>query len=408
MGVDLARADVRVAIMANSPPHHRDLRVLSIVEALTVTGPVKPLLMFAPLAREGVNGHPRVLHTLLTTRRTASAGAQDPLQAAASAAGLDFIAIHERGAFDPGVLQRMAQAILRVRPDIIETHDCKSHFLLLLLRKRHPEIGAAGWITFHHGYTRTSWKILLYQQLDRLTLPRADRVVTLCQPFANMLVDRGVRRSMLCIISNAIVAPPPPPRAAVAAARTALNIGPDELVVLSVGRLSSEKGQADLLEAFAQVRRTHAQQSLRLVLAGDGPDKENLMQLAAPQGDRVVFAGHLRDPWPLFHAADIFALPSHSEGSPLVILEAMAAALPIVSTAVGGVPETLQDRKTALLVPPRQPAALAAALNEMVADQKLREKLGAAGRAALADFSPEAYADKLLHIYETVIGRKTN
>jgi glycosyltransferase involved in cell wall biosynthesis len=392
--------------MANNPPHHSELRVLSIVEALTVTGPVKPLLMFAPLARAGVSGHSRVFHTMMTTRRTGTSGDQDPLHVAAVAAGLEFVPIQERTAFDPGVLAGMAHAIRKVRPHIIETHDCKSHFLLLLLRSRYPEFGDAGWIAFHHGYTRTSWKILLYQQLDRLTLPRADRVVTLCEPFATMLVERGVSKSRLSIISNAITAPPPPPREAVVAARAALNIGADELVILSVGRLSSEKGQDDLLEAFAQVRAAHPRQLLRLVLVGDGPDKNNLLTRAASHGDRVIFTGHLSDPWPLFHAADIFALPSHSEGSPLVILEAMAAAMPIVSTAVGGIPETLTDGATALLVPPRQPPALTAALNRMVEDKALRQRLGAAGLAALAEFSPSSYADKLLRIYEAVLDAK--
>jgi glycosyltransferase involved in cell wall biosynthesis len=375
------------------------------VEALTVTGPVKPLLMFALSTRDGSAEYPAVSHTLMTTRRRPSAheGAPDELYAAVRAAGLEYITIHERSAFDLGVLPQMRRAIQRIQPDIVETHDLKSHFLFFILRILHAELRNPKWIAYHHGYTRTTWKIYLYQQLDRLTLRHADHVVTVCKPFAEALTQRGVAPRNLSIISNAAPDRPAPSSDAVARARATLEISAEECLVLCVGRLSSEKGQDDLISAFQRTLSGVKVPGLRLVIVGDGPERARLTKLAAPLGRKVLFTGYLADPWPIFHAADIFVLPSHSEGSPLVIFEAMATGVPIIATSVGGIPETLVDSATALLVPPCRPDALAAALAALSSDTALRQRLARAAISALARFSPTAYARNLRAIYERVL-----
>jgi len=394
--------------MSTRPNASRKLRILSIVEALTVTGPVKPLLMFASSTRDGTAEYPAVFHALMTTRRRSAAhdSTADELYTAARAAGLEYITIHERAAFDLGVLPQMRQAIQTIQPDIVETHDCKSHVLFFTLRMLHPRLRKLKWIAFHHGYTPTTWKIFLYQQLDRLTLRHADHVVTLCKPFAETLAHRGVAPRNLSVISNALPGRPPPSPDAVARARGALGIPPGDCLVLSVGRLSSEKGQDDLIEAFKQTLADMKALALRLVIVGDGPERARLRKLAATLERNVLFTGHVADPWPLFHAADIFVLPSHSEGSPLVILEAMAARIPIIATKVGGIPETLVNFETALLVPPRAPRALAAVLATLGSDKALRQRLVSAATSALVNFSPTAYARNLLAIYERVLEKR--
>jgi len=382
------------------------LRLLSIVEALTVTGPVKPLLMFSSLEQRSCA--PRISHSLMTTRRSRPADhpAADALHTAAQAAGLGYFSIPERRAFDPGVLSRMHECIRQIRPDLVETHDCKSHFLFFILRALHGEVRKLKWVAFHHGYTRTSWKVSLYQHLDRITLPSADCVITLCKPFAAMLARRGVKPDKLSVISNAVEMRERPCAAAIVEAREALGISASETVILSVGRLSREKGHDDLITAFHQTLAAAEGRGIRLVIAGDGPERARLERLASPLGEKVVFAGHVTDPWPLLHSADVFALPSHSEGSPLVMFEAMAARAAIVATSVGGVSETLADSETALLVPPSNPTALAAAFSRLLEDQGLRDRLG---RAALdvvtVDFSPTRYAQKLMAVYEAVLAK---
>jgi glycosyltransferase involved in cell wall biosynthesis len=175
-----------------------------------------------------------------------------------------------------------------------------------------------------------------------------------------------------------------------------------------VGRLSQEKGQADLIHAFIALSAAVSEPRLRLLLIGDGPDRPALEALAQPAGARIVFAGYSANPWPLFNAADIFVLPSHSEGSPLVVLEAMDAGLPIVATRVGGVPEVLIHEETALLVNPSEPAALRNALERLVRDPALRAALGRHARETLPRYSPESYVARLLGIYDAASRRVQN
>jgi len=142
-----------------------------------------------------------------------------------------------------------------------------------------------------------------------------------------------------------------------------------------------------------------------LVLVGDGPERERLGQAAraAWLEARVVFAGHQREVGPYYGLADVFVLPSHSEGSPNVLLEAMAAGVPVVATAVGGVPELVENEESALLVRPGDSATMAEAIGRLLADRELAERLARnAAVAVKARFSPDAYARALVGLYGEV------
>jgi glycosyltransferase involved in cell wall biosynthesis len=120
--------------------------------------------------------------------------------------------------------------------------------------------------------------------------------------------------------------------------------------------------------------------------------------------DKVVFAGFQRDMAPYFAMARILALPSHSEGSPNVVLEAMAAGLPIAATRVGGVPEILVNRETGLLVPARDPEAMAAAIGELLTDSELSQRLGeTASTQAHTTYTRESYQRKLVSFYQDTL-----
>lgn len=373
-------------------------RVLSVVEGATVTGPLKPLLMFARLSRSSAPGN-GATHSLLTTRRRVLD--QDPLVAAARSAGVPVHISRESFPYDVRVLRRHMRTILLHKPDILESHDFKSHMLVLLARLLNGRIRRIPWIAFHHGYTRMSVRVRINQQLDRITLRWATRVVTVCKPFVEELVRRGVRRDSIRVLPNAVEARESIDASTRKSVRASIGIGTDDLLIACVGRMSPEKGHRDLLRAFsiAQLRAPDA----RLILVGDGGERDGLEALAANVGVKPLFLGFLSDPWPLLCASDVFVLPSHSEGSPLVLLEALAARLPIVSTIVGGVPETVTHGSSALLVPAREPVALAEALGQLLASGTLRERLSRGTREALERSSPQSYAMRLLGIYEEVI-----
>jgi glycosyltransferase involved in cell wall biosynthesis len=171
-----------------------------------------------------------------------------------------------------------------------------------------------------------------------------------------------------------------------------------------IARLCDVKGQRELIEALPAVP------DARLVLFGrdleqGGAFQEGLERTADRLGvrDRVVFAGHRDDAAELLAELDLFVLPSWTEGLPLVVLEAMARRRAVVATPVGGTPEVVADGETGLLVPPRDPDALAAAIRELLADPERRRRMGEAGyRRAAERFSAEAMTRRVLEIYDEV------
>jgi glycosyltransferase involved in cell wall biosynthesis len=380
------------------------MRLLSICEAATITGPVKPLLMFSKLARAGIEGYGRIEHTLLTTTRLRGTGsaAENELLRTARHDGLEVDIVPERFLFDPAVLVHMGRSIRRRAPDVVETHDFKSHFLFWLLRCT-GALKEPRWVAFHHGYTRMSRRVRMYQQLDRLSLRQADSVITLCRPFVEQLTARGVPSGRVVVVSNTVAPRPRPAPEELSALRASLGIAGSDTLILSVGRLSAEKGHADLIRAFRTLRTRGCRQDIRLVLVGDGGERAALAAEAADLGDRVLLVGHQPDPWPYFCIANLFVLPSYTEGSPLALLEAMAAGLPIVATAVGGVPELVTHATSALLVAPGDVAQLTCALSTLIEDSARARLLGTAAQRALRSFSPEAYASRLMAVYRRVV-----
>jgi glycosyltransferase involved in cell wall biosynthesis len=244
-----------------------------------------------------------------------------------------------------------------------------------------------------------------YNELNRWSLPSATRVITVCEAFAEELTRAGVRTERIRVRHNSVMPPrkvSPDERRAL---RAHLNLVEDETVILAVGRLSQEKGHADLLHAMAMLREIDAELKFKLVLAGDGPEREQLEHLARSLAvsDRVCFAGHTSDVAPYYAIANVLALPSHSEGSPNVLLEAMAAGVPSVSTSVGGVPEIAADEVTALLAPARDPSAFAENLQRAVNEPGLAEKLKRNALARAREFSPESQARALIQIYQELL-----
>jgi glycosyltransferase involved in cell wall biosynthesis len=175
-----------------------------------------------------------------------------------------------------------------------------------------------------------------------------------------------------------------------ASLRAELGLPPESTVLLSVGRLHPQKGQAELVRAAAGV---HAERpDMRLLIAGDGPERGHLEALVAALGLQgvVLLLGHRRDPGRLMDAADLFVFPSHLEGTPFAMLEAMAHGLPVIAAAFGGVEEIVEHGETGVVMPVGRPDELCAAIVAALADPQGLERLGAAGRERAAHFSQES------------------
>lgn len=381
------------------------LKILSVIEATNVNGAAKVLLAFARRAGAAEplgEGLPRVESTVVTYERGDGGGAPNAFVAAARGAGLEVEVLRERFRFDTRVVGQLRQVVERRAPDILETHMIKSHFLARLsgLGRRLP------WVAYHHGYTTTDAKMRVYNSLNRWSLPAASRVVTVCGPFAEQLAREGVDPGRIRVRHNSVEAHAPADGAEVAALRARLGVREGERVLLAVGRLSREKGHADLVLALARLRETRPDLDFKLVVVGDGPEGAAVEEQARRLGlgGRVVLAGHASDVRPFYALADALALPSHSEGSPNVLLEAMAAGVPVAATRVGGVPEIAADGETALLVPAHDAGAMAGALGRLLADEPFARALAErARRHALAHFSPETFARALLGVYRELL-----
>lgn len=182
--------------------------------------------------------------------------------------------------------------------------------------------------------------------------------------------------------------------------RSRLEGFPPKPIVLTNGRLDLQKGHRYLLNAAAQLPE------VRLVFAGDGPEREHLQSDVRQLGltDRVVFLGYRDDVPDLLASCDVFVLPSLFEGLPLSILEAMAAGKPIIATEVGGTPEAIAQGQTGILVPPKDPDALAASLRTVLSNQDLAERLGKAARtSARKHFSAVTMVQNMTRIYEEIL-----
>jgi glycosyltransferase involved in cell wall biosynthesis len=381
-------------------PRHTPIRVLAFMEAYVVNGAAKTLLNFCDSLQ--ANGDERVRVAIATFHRGPIIPGESPNEfvAAARGRGIEVFVISERRAFDFGVLSEMRRIAREFAPDVIQTNNVKSHFLVKLsgiTKSRH-------WIAFHHGYTATDVKVKLFNRLDRFSLPAADRVVAVCGAFRNQLTENKVPEKGIRVLHNSAAVVQSLPE--VADLRSRLGIALGTKVLLTIGRLSFEKGHADLVRALGKVRQKRPNLNWTLVVVGSGPEQETLASLSKQMGisERLVFAGQQSNVLPYFALSDAMILPSHSEGSPHVVLEAMAAGLPILATRVGGVPEILNP-DIAQLVPPRNEAALAEGIIGLLENlSTARARAGKAKQVLEERFSHDAYRENLVRMIEELQG----
>ena len=383
------------------------LKILSLVEATTVNAVAKNVFEFSYSAQELNEKAPDfpAIDDLIVTFTRSNDRSSNEFLTAARELGLQVQVIPERRRFDLTVIPTLRRIVEEATPHLIVTHSVKSHFLLWRSRlwQTYP------WIAFHHGYTTTDLKMRAYNRLDRWSLPKADRLLTVCDAFARELAAiTHVPIEKIAVQHNSIRPRPAPSAKAVQNLRSSLGITDDERVMLAAGRLSREKAHIDLISAFKLLREQNPQLKSKLVIVGDGPERaklEGTVRSYALESD-VIFTGQQSNVQPFYAIADVFVLPSHSEGSSNVLLEAMAAGVPIIATAVGGVPEMIEDNQSALLVPANDPSALSAAISRLLTDGDLAHRLTSNASALVSNrFSPEEYVRSLTEIYHQVAQR---
>jgi glycosyltransferase involved in cell wall biosynthesis len=361
------------------------VRVAVLASAQTVGGAEKPLLEFA---REALlASSPRLDLRFLAFVRNASSS---PFTEALEAENIPIDIIKERHRYDIRVIQQLRDGIRRHNPQVVLTNGVKSHFLFRVacsnLRLK--------WVAYHHGYTNTNWLNRAYNQLDRWSLRAADRLITVCKAHADDISGRGVPRNKICIQHTPLRASVPVAPETAQRLKRELGLTENTRVILSIGRLSREKGHADLLRPYDLMQKTALYPvSLNLIVIGDGPELGRLKALAHQLGisHLVQFLGYREAARQYYAIADVFVLPSHSEGSPNVLLEAIEARVPIVSAAVGGVPEMVTNEHHALPTERNDIAGLAKAITRVLNDPQLCTQLTTAAYNVLDSYTPPRY-----------------
>ena len=284
---------------------------------------------------------------------------------------------------------RLRAVLAAFDADIVHTHGYKSDVAGLLASSRRVK-----WVSTVHGFTHLNWRTTVYQWIDRMVLRRADAVVAVSSAIVAELHRWRVPITRVHLVRNT---PRRVVRADRDAARRELGLDHTTPAIAWIGRFSHEKGP-DRLPVLARGLRC----ACSLVLVGDGPLRaETLDALATDVGDTTVrWLGARSDIAGLMKAFDALVLPSRSEGMPMVLLEAMAAGVPVVSFDVGDVSSALNSSNGWLIAAEDVPAFVSA-VNDVLMDAQARASRGAAAALTVArDFSTEAWAAAYLRVYD--------
>ena len=382
----------------------RPIRVMRIIARLNVGGPALHVTLLTERLRP-----PEFESTLVCGRIGPGEGDMAYL---AEERGITPVYVPELGRElhplrDLVTLVKLWRLMRRLKPDVVHTHTAKAGF-----------VGRwAAWLarvpvrvhTFHghvfHGYFGAP-KTRFFLTLERLTARLTDRLITISPALRDEL--SGVYR--VAPAEKFAVVPLGLELAQYAAAprgmgtlRAAYQIPPDAPLIGIVGRIVPIKNHALFLEMASRVLQS--QPDAYFLIVGDGEERPAIEALADRLGlrTRAVFTGWMRDLVPVFSDLDLLVLSSNNEGTPTAIMQALAAGVPVVSTAVGGVPDLLRGGAWGRLVPPGDADGLAeavlSALRDSALDPAIRE-------AVLAEYDAARLADSLAALYRTLLAAK--
>ncbi|HUH15535.1 MAG TPA: glycosyltransferase family 4 protein, partial [Gaiellaceae bacterium] len=312
----------------------------------------------------------------------------EPFYARLAAAGVPCVRVPAPRSLDPLLPARLRRALRSLTPDVVHTHLVHADVYGALAAGRTPLV-----TTKHND---DPFRTGPFRLVERALALRARRVIVITDALARFTVEQvGIPAAKVTTIHYGLDELPdawgPNP---------VVELPAGARVLLAVGRLVPQKGLEVAVAALPTVRERHP--DAVLVVLGEGPERARLEARSRQLGvaDAVFLPGRAGDVAAWLRQAEVLVHPARWEGFGLVLLEAMLASRPVVAAHVSAVPEVVRDRETGLLVPPDDPAALAAALNALLGDRELSARYGTAGLArARAKFSVARMAERTLAVY---------
>jgi glycosyltransferase involved in cell wall biosynthesis len=300
------------------------------------------------------------------------------------------------------VVAELALTIREKKFSLLCTHGYKANLLGWVASR----LTGCPQIAFARGWTGENRRIKFYERLDRLVLRWTDWVVCVSRPLAEQIEKTRRGRTRPLVIANCALLPFESLKLPVdrLSSRKSLGLPQDGFFLCAAGRLSPEKGHRYLLHAIANLSRRIP--GLQLVLLGEGQERARLEKQAEELGigKHVIFAGFRKDIRPWIQACDLLVNPSLTEGTPNVVLEAMALGTPVIATRVGGLPDLIEHLISGVLVAPGDSDSLAAAIHASFASPAERLSLAQNAQKRLFQYSPERQTQRLKDLYARALG----
>ncbi len=295
-------------------------------------------------------------------------------------------------------VRQMAAFFRKTRVDVVHSHDKYTNFLMVTAARLAGITSIASKrYTQHyerkHIYTdRFAFRIATGVLVNSVGVGHSAEMQERVAPSRITVIPNFVDDDLFLIGSERT------------ALRRSFGIDEDAIVIAIVAQLRGEKNHSVLLTAFAALRAQRP--SLRLIIAGDGPERIAIESLVAElqMKESVTMTGHMDRAWRAFSAADIAVLPSQHEGFPNSVVEAMAMGVPVIASNVGGIPDAVEDGRTGLLVAPGDAESLRRALVRLIDDEMFRRSAGESSRIkAGAEFRASAVIDRLELLYDNLL-----
>ncbi len=314
----------------------------------------------------------------------------------------DNIPIHTfdvKSAYDPNAFNVVKMYLKRNEIDILCTHDYRTQVIGWL-----STIGTdTKWIAFSRGWTAENLKIKIYHYVDKAVIRFAKKIVAVSIEQKRKLTAAWVPGRKIEVAYNSID-PESFDWVEKASLRERFGFADDDYICILGGRFSKEKGQIYLVEAANIALKRNPK--LRFVMFGYGPDLDMIREKIISYGieDKVICPGFEKNLLGYMMDADMLVNPSLSEGLPNIVLEAMAFKVPVVATAVGGVPELIDDGQSGFLVKSEDCAGMAEKILTLSSDTEFQEKFKVNGYATVKGrFSFDTQAEKLYEVYRSVL-----